>query len=189
MESQQLQNTFRSEFINNVISLFYSAETMVNDSLNRMAANRENYKGQLLDERNHAEKQLRQRNLETVCNQIAKIRDAEIELLTKKKESELRQPPNGTLGNLTNLKDIITEEELQIYADKCRGSTLIQRRIQSIAQERNLHINTYPDFNKKSEAVHEIASAFIRYIKAENFGLEAALYIETAMTDYDKMLG
>lgn len=188
MEPQQAKNSFRSSYINSVAGLFHSAEKMVKDSELRMAANKENYKGQLLDEKNREEKQLRQRNLELACSQIEGLRDKEIKLITKSKEIELKHPPKETLDNLEALKDIITEDELQLYADRCRQSPIVQRRIISIARERNMDIYRYPDFNEKINAVMEAASAFISYIKYENFGMEPAVYEKITLPEYDDIL-
>lgn len=188
MEATHQQNNFRSGYINNVLALFYSAESMSRDRQNRQAANAENYKGQLLSEMNRVEEQRCRNNLETVCGQIEILRDKETELLTKQKENELIQPPNPVLENLANMEDIITREELQLYADKYKESPLVQRRIRRIADKRGFHISTYPEFDKKIETVLEIASAFISYIKSGNFGLEPAAYIESSLHDYDKVL-
>ena len=188
MEATQQHNSFKSSYINNVLALFYSAEDLIKDSQSRIAANEENYKGQLLSERNQLEEQRCKGNLDRVCGQVENLRDKEMELLTKQKENDLRQPPNRTLENLANVKDIITEAELQLYADKCKESTLVQRRIQSIAAERGFRINTYPEYDKKLETVQEIASVFIDFIKHGNFGLEAAIYIEKNLTEFDTEL-
>ncbi len=188
MKSLQQQNSFRSSFINSIINLYYSAESIVKDSNDKIAFNKDNYKGQLLEENNQAEKQLCQSNLELIRSKIEELRDNELELLSRKKENELQHPFKDTLDNLTILKDIITEDELQIYADKCKDSELVQRRIKNIAKEKKLNVNTYPGFNEKMEAVKEIASAFIRYVQQGNLGLEAALYIKTNMSNYDELL-
>lgn len=188
MEATQQHNSFKSSYINNVLALFYSAEGIIKDSQSRIAANEENYKGQLLHEMNQTEEQCCKDNLDRICGQIENLRDKEMELLTKQKENDLRQPPNRTLENLANVKDIITESELQLYADKCKESTLVQRRIQSIATERGFHINTYPEYDKKLETVQEIASVFSDYIRYKNFGLEPAIYEKTTLMEYDNIL-
>lgn len=186
--SQQTPNNFRSSFINNVLSLFYSAENIINESKNRNSFNLANFKGQLLDEKSQIEKQLCQRNLETICNQIEKLLDNELELLSKTKEHELQHPYKETLENLEILKDIITEDELQLYADKCKTSEFVQRRISSIADEKQLHVRTYPGFDKKIETAKEIASTFINFIKYKNWGMEPAIYIKTTLQEYDNIL-
>ncbi len=165
----QTQSGFKSSFVNNVTELFYSAAKMAS-------------------QKNLSDRRVLERNLETVCRQIETLRDSELEQLSQKKVSELRFPPSQIMDTLTAIKDIITEEELQIYADKCRGSDLIQRIIRKIAAEKKMYVTTYPGFDEKMQMVEEIAAALSGYVRSGSFGLEPGIYIGTTVKDYDGIL-
>lgn len=186
MEGQQ--NSFRSGYINSVTALFDSAERMARDSDKRTEYNRRNYKGQLLDKINREEGQLKRRNLAIICEQLNGLRDRELELLARRKEDELLHPCKDILENLESLRDIITEEELQIYADDNKDSEMVQRRIVSIAKDRKMFVNTYPGHEKKAQAVKEIASAYSSFVMSGNFGMEPAIYEERSLHAYDDIL-
>lgn len=165
----QPKSGFKSSFVNDVTELFYSAA--------KMAA-----------QKNPADKRMTERNLETICRQIEALRDNELELISKKKVSQLRFPPSTIINTLDAVKDVITEEELQIYADKCRESDLIQRIVRNIAAEKKMHVTTYPGFDEKMKMVEEIASSLSGYIRSCCFGLEPGIYIDTIVKDYDGIL-
>lgn len=185
---KQATGSFRSSFINSVIDSFDSAQIIVEGSEEKMAYNRKNYMGTLLEEKNQTEKQLRKRNIEVICRNIEQLRDSELELLTKRNEHELHNPHKDILETLDILKDVITKDELQLYADNHKDSEFVQRKIKAIAEEKNMDIRIYPGTDKKMDSIKEIADAYINFIKYENWGMEPAVYRSMTLREHDDIL-
>lgn len=73
-------------------------------------------------------------------------------------------------------------------ADAYKDSPLVQRKLCKVAERRGLYIDTYPDYDKKTETALQAAADIKSFIYSRDFGLAPAVYIRMQMGEADDIL-
>lgn len=179
---------YRSEFINRILQVFHDAEEIVESHHMAVAAFQKNYIGEKLYQLLQAEKIQYQNQIIDISEQMNSLKEKEIQKLMDKKEDELQNAPENILNVLSSQADILTDDEIQLIADRYKDSYLIQRRIKAIAEKKDFAITIYPEIDKKIAAVSDIASVYMDWIQRREFGLEVAIYEKNTLKTYDDIL-
>lgn len=191
MYSNEGIQKFRSEYLNRLVRELSAAESSSRMHEETMQLAQKNYAGDMLLKVRMEGK----RQFETRINQILLNIDTLLAQERERLETQKRNEITGTnekeidiITRLEAIADIISQEELQIMADTYKDSSLVQRKLYKVAEQRRFGIDTYPGYDKKIETISEAAAGIKGFIHSRDFGLAPAVYIKMQLGEADDIL-
>lgn len=181
---------FRSPFLNTLVRKLRDAQEAEQHHTEKRRQLQNNYKGELLLSAVSEENSRHASEIRNILEDIDRMTQSEQERLRAKKKEDLLNTgdESGILAKLDRTDGLLTEEELQMIADACPHSEIVQRKCLKTAETHGYHINTRPSIDRQIQTIADTAENIKSYIHSGNAGLEAEIYIKIGLPEADDTL-